>query len=160
MSNKACRHGGTKLWHGGGNKNTWIFWHVCIVHIADCRGTDTWYIDSYVFRWTFKVYKRVVEEGCKKVDTKEIIKLLQPTVRRLLVRKAVLFCLRLLFFFIKRVIFEMAESTLAPNMARWPYGLTGKDLFVSLREIRNPGVFTGLKFGMRMHMNNFSKMEK
>ena len=44
--------------------------------------------------------------------------LLQPPVRRMPVRKAVIDCLCfLLFFFIKRVIFETAESTLAQNMA-------------------------------------------
>ena len=57
------------------------------------------------------------------------------------VRKAVLFCACFSFFFIKRVIFETAESTLAPNMTG-RMGLTGKDVSVSFTDI-SPGVFPG-----------------
>ena len=61
------------------------------------------------------------------------------------VRKAVIDCLcLLLFFFIKRVIFETADSTLAPNMAgrRAWLPVAGKELSVSFTDIR-PGVFPG-----------------
>ena len=65
--------------------------------------------------------------------------------RRMPVRNGRLFCYACVFhFFITRVglIFETAESTLAPNM-EGRIGLTKKDLSVSLREIC-PDVFCGM----------------